>query len=90
MKIKKEWEQIVFTKDYYGSRDDMYSAIATQVKLLMDNAYTCKIYDDDQDIVIIQYAHDNRIEDWGDIYLEWLTADEWETILASRDDESAE
>lgn len=89
MKSNKGWEQIVFTNDYYDDRDAMYQAVATQVKLLMDNAYTCKIYDEDRDIVVVQYAHDNSVEDWGDIYLEWLTAEELELVQSHRD-ESAE
>lgn len=87
----REWEQIVFTTDRYnGDRDAMYSAIGSQLKLLMDNDYTCKIFDDAQDIIVIQYDHDNRRDDWGGPYLEWLTEEELELILSNRDELAGE
>lgn len=83
--MKKIYDEITFTPDHYGSREKMFEAIAVQLKLLMDNEYICKIYDDDTDIIVIQFAHNNNIDDWGGPYLDWLDADERERIDCYQD-----
>ncbi len=72
---------IVFSKScYQGDRDKMYQAIATQLSLLMENEYICKIYDDDVDIVVIEYEHNNKRDYWGGPDLEWLSEDEQDVL----------
>lgn len=79
--------EIVFTKDKYGNnREKMFEAIAKQISLLMENNYVCKVYDDDRDIIVIQFEYDQR-EDWAGLpELMWLTDDEVEVIEYYREE----
>lgn len=73
--------EIVFAIDSYnGDRERMFDAIAKQLAILMDNEYMCKIYDDDTDIIVIQFEHDDKKDDWGGKHLIWLTAEEMEVV----------
>ena len=74
--------EIVFAIERYnGDRERMFSAIAKQLAILMDNEYMCKIYDDDTDIIVIQYGYDTRKNaSWGCDELEWLTLKEIEIV----------
>ena len=73
--------EIIFSKDKYGNnREKMFEAIAKQLALLMENNYVCKVYDDDRDIIVIQFMDDQR-EQWAGLpELMWLTDDEVEVI----------
>jgi hypothetical protein len=69
--------EIVFSKDLYdNSRDKMYQAISKQLMILMENQYVCKVYDDDIDIVVLQFEHDEKKDYWGGMELRWLTQEE--------------
>ena len=73
--------EIVFSKDRYGgSREKMFEAVTKQLMILMDNEYVCKVYDDDIDVIIIQYEHDNHRDNWGTPYLCWLRQEQLETL----------
>ena len=75
--------EIVFSKDRYNdSREKMYEAVMKQLMLLMENEYTCKIYDDDIDTIVIQYEHNNRRDYWGTPDLCWLTQEQVELLEA--------
>lgn len=79
--------EIVFTIERYnGDREKMFYAIAKQLAILMDNEYVCKIYDDDSDVIVIQFEHDNKKDDWGGEYLIWLTAEEMEVVENYREE----
>lgn len=72
--------EIIFSKDRYKNREEMFAAIAKQLTILMENDYVCKVYDDDTDIIVIQYEHDERKDSWGGMQLLWLTQEEIEAI----------
>ena len=83
--------EIIFSKDKYGNnREKMFEAIAKQLALLMENDYVCKVYDDDRDIIVIQFMEDQRREWMGLPELMWLTDDEVEVIEAYREDKKNE
>lgn len=83
--------EIVFYKDLYdNSRDKMYQAITKQLMILMENQYVCKVYDDDRDIVVVQFEHDERKDYWGGLDLCWLTAKEVERLRAEKEEEEEE
>ena len=78
--------EMIFSKNKYGnSRDKMFQAIAQQLALLMENDYVCKVYDDDRDIIVIQYEHDEEKEYWGGMNLCWLTEEEVNLVDQSRE-----
>lgn len=68
--------QIVLDKNVYGSRDKLFAAMAAQLSILLENDYACKIYDDDKDVIVIEFDHDNKKEYWGGPDLIWT--DEFE------------
>lgn len=79
--------EIVFAIDSYnGDRERMFDAIAKQLAILMDNEYMCKIYDDDTDIIVIQFEHDDKKDDWGGKHLIWLTTEEMEVVENYREE----
>ena len=78
---------IIFNKDKYGnSREKMYESIAKQLALLMENEYVCKVYDDDRDIVVIEFVEDQRESWYGLPELMWLTDDEVEVVENYREE----
>lgn len=78
--------EIVFSKEKYGNnREKMFEAIAQQLALLMENEYVCKVYDDDRDIIVIQYEHDEKKDYWGGMELRWLTEEEVNLIEQARE-----
>lgn len=78
--------EIIFSKDQYGkSREKMFEAIAKQLAILMENEYVCKVYDDDTDIVVIQFEHDEKKDPWGCMELCWLEPEEVEVIYDYRE-----
>lgn len=73
--------EIVFCKSVYNDdRDRMYQAVLEQIKLLMEQEYICTIYDDDADIIVIKFEHDDRKEYWGCTNPYWLTPKEAEEL----------
>lgn len=89
MKNSVKYETIVFSKDRYNNdREKMYAAITKQLMLLMENDYVCKVYDDDTDIIVIQFEHNERKDFWGVSDLVWVTPEEAEMLEANREDNS--
>lgn len=83
--------EIIFSKDRYSNnREKMFQAIAQQLMILMDNDYVCKVYDDDTDIIVIQYEHDERKDAWGVMELCWLEQEEIEAVENYRFDKEKE
>lgn len=77
--------EIIFTKDRYGNnRDKMFEAIAQQLALLMTNDYVCKVYDDDTDIVVIQFENDENKHSFGGMELRWLTQEEVDMVRQNK------
>ena len=73
--------EIIFCKENYSNnREKMFEAIAKQLALLMENEYVCKVYDDDRDIVVIQFEHDEKKDPWGCMELCWLEPEEVEVV----------
>lgn len=67
---------IVFSKDHYSTREEMFQEVAVQLAILMKGNYVCKVYDDDTDIIVVEYEHNNRVDYWGGPDLEWLSEEE--------------
>lgn len=76
---------IVFTTDKYfidkyevnaeeKKTQLMWNDISTFLKLATKQGYVCKIYDDDTDIIVIEYWYAKP--DFGGPYLEWINDEE--------------
>lgn len=73
--------EVVFTKDVYdGNREKMWQRVTEQLKILLEQEYVCKVYDDDIDIIVIQYSHDEKKEGWGDYYPYFLSRKQVEAV----------
>lgn len=56
----------------------MWKDIGTFLKLTTKQGYVCKIYDDDTDIIVVEYDYSNP--EFGGPYLEWLDDDELDLV----------
>lgn len=56
----------------------MWDDIGTFLRLLTKQGYTCKVYDDDTNIIVVEYDYSNP--EFGGPYLEWIENDEFDLI----------
>ena len=76
--------QIVFTKKAYNNnRDELYRAIGAQLSILMENQYVCKVYEDETDIVVIEFEHDEKRVSFGCDELVWVSQEELEALQSA-------
>ena len=54
------------------------------LQILLGNEYLAVVYDDDVDIIVVQYEHNNRQDDWGSYNPYWITEDEYYSVEESR------
>lgn len=71
------YESIVFTKDCFG--DKLWEKVGEQLKLLTEAGYICVVRDDDVNIIVIEFQHENRA--LGSAYPYWLYPEEEETVV---------
>lgn len=84
--MDKEYNQIVFTREQFDNDvDKMYDAIGKQIALLMKTENICVIYDDDTDIIVIQYEHNEKRDYFGVYQPIWLAPHEIEAIELCRE-----
>ena len=68
--------EMVFTSERYDNMEDMWHDIAQFIKLLLSNDYTMVIRDDDVNIIVIEYEHNELVEPWGCPNPHWFTEEE--------------
>lgn len=56
----------------------LWKDVSDFLKLATKHGYTCKIYDDDVNIIVIEYSY--KDPEYGGPYLEWLNDDEVDLI----------
>ena len=79
--------EIAFSKERYDNdRDKMMIAVAKQLDVLLKNNYVCKVREDDFEVIVIEFEHDNRVFDYGTPNLYWLTNDEMWYVEERRND----
>lgn len=76
--METEVSTIVFSKDCYSGNDEeakklMWNDVEAFLQILMNNEYTAVIRDDESDIIVVEYAHDERKDAWGGVYPVWIT-----------------
>lgn len=77
---------LVFSLDNYDNEDEMYTEITAFIHILIKNKNTCKIYADSEGIIVVEFGHDEQIENWGCSRLTWLNEDEYEDIMQKRNE----
>lgn len=56
----------------------MWNDISTFLRLVTKQGYTCKVYDDDTNIIVVEYEYSNP--EFGGPYLEWVTDKEYDLL----------
>lgn len=78
------YNSIVFSDEGYSDTDEMWEDISKTLQILFRQGYKCEIYDDDVNIIVINYEYSDGM---GGPYLMWLTDDEAELVQNFRDNE---
>lgn len=76
---------IAFTDERYSDVDEMWNDISKTLQILFRQGYKCEIYDDDVNIIVINYEYAD--DGMGGPYLMWLTDDEVDLVQNFRDNE---
>ena len=80
--------QIVFSKTVWGDR--LWEVVSKQLQILMENEEVCTIYDDDKDVIVIKFEHDERKDYWGCTNPYWLTRKQVEWLESLNNTEEKE
>ena len=56
----------------------MWQDISDFLRILTKQGYACKLYDDDTNIIVVEYEYSNP--EFGGPYLEWLDDDELDLV----------
>ena len=91
MEHSKEYQCMVFSLERYQwncsiseARALMWKDISNFLQILLSNDYLAVVYDDDTDIIVVQYEHNNKQDDWGSYNPYWITEDEYYSVEESR------
>lgn len=77
--------ELVFHADKFITKEEMWEDIKVFIDLLMKYDYTCQVYAEDHSIIVITYAHDERVDYWGGPSLIWASEEELEILEQYRD-----
>lgn len=78
------YNSIVFSDKEYSDTDEMWEDISKTLQILFRQGYKCEIYDDDVDIIVINYEYSDGM---GGPYLMWLTDEEAYLVEQHRNSE---
>lgn len=85
--MNNRYQQLVFSKDSYESKEEFFNVIAQQLKILLDAGYVAVVRYDEPGlgIVVIEFEHDENLDAWGVANPVWITEDE-EIYLSNRNE----
>lgn len=75
----KRCERIAFARNFDATEkevDEMWSDIHRFIRILMSEGYIAVIRQDEKNIIVIEYEHDERFDPWGCANPEWMFWDE--------------
>lgn len=81
---------VVVDREKYKSEEELWKAIASVCKVLLENENQLLLTYEGLGIYRIDYAHDPLHEEWGSDRFMYVTADESEIILDRREENSEE
>lgn len=70
--MNKLYDEMVFSINSYNNKDEMWRDISSFIQLLVKNDYIAVIRDDDVDIIVVEFGHDENKEYWGCPRVEWV------------------
>ena len=85
----EKFNSIVFTTDkYYADKYDsnsreklvqqLWRDVSDFLKLATKQGYVCKVYDDDTDIIVVEYSY--KDPEFGGLHLTWIDDEEADLI----------
>jgi hypothetical protein len=84
MDKEKRYQEVVFTQGRYSWRNTpeeakalMWKDISEFLQILFQNDYIVVIYQEESDIVVVQFEHDERCDAWGCANPYWITEEEY-------------
>lgn len=85
--IDSKYQRIVFSKEEEETKEDFFNKIGEQLKLLLDAGYIAVVRYDEPglEIVVIEYEHDDNLVYWGCNRPMWVTPEEMEEIILTRE-----
>ena len=76
----RKMNEMVFSSECYNNSDEMWRDVANFLRLLTKNEYIATVRDDDINIIVIEYEHNELCEPWGCPNPVWLTEEEALTV----------
>lgn len=90
---KKQYQTMVFSIDQYRygvtydkAKEEMWKDIGTFLQLLVKNENVAVIRQEETDIIIIEYEHDENVDSWGCANPQWVTESEYYEMIDSKDE----
>lgn len=79
----RKCQQIVFTYDQFG--DKLWCSVAKQLDLLLQSDHVAVVRKDETGIIVIEFEHDNRWDNFGVPNPVWITEDDEFALNAAED-----
>jgi hypothetical protein len=80
--------RITFNVERYRSEDEMFQDVAKTLQILTKNDEICTFEYEDVGIYILHHNYANQ--DFGDLYPYWMTPDDYEDYIYSKNREEDE
>lgn len=84
--MERCYEQIVIKQKDDETREDLFKKVAAQLQILLEEKYIAVVRYDEPGlgIIVIEFEHDNNLDDWGNALPMWVTHEEAENIAFTR------
>lgn len=80
-----EYNSFVFSIEHYNTVDDMWKDIISFIRIAQKQDLICVIRTEITDeVIVVEYEHDESIESWGVSNPYWITQDEYCEIINQR------
>lgn len=81
-------ETIIFKKKERETKEELFRRVGEQLRLLLEENYLAVVRYDEPGlgIVVIEFGHDDNLVHWGCNRPVWVTPEEEESLLISRDE----
>lgn len=79
--------EIVFSREKNETKEELFQRVGEQLKLLLEAGYLAVVRYDEPGlgIVVINFEHNDILENWGCIQPMWVTPEEAEKIVDMRE-----
>lgn len=92
---ERDYQEMIFTIEHYSwkvSREEarvlMWQDICTFLTILLKNGQIATIHEEETDIIIIRYAHNEAYDVWGIQNPFWITEEQYWNICKDEEEEN--